>query len=203
MSLEWIAQNTHYDTIELGHVLFERGKSLRWLDNVLSGLLLTFFITTYAPPFSLRQEIDDTKGAITQANLSLKELKPFATEKGIVLTGKKLTKKRTDEPLDTYTESKALQAKAYFRLGSAQIAVQEYDDAVKTFEHSVDSTKEAGMMVDAAVMRKINEAKRGRKEKKERQRKKFKFMFSSKDMDDSKDSGVDDWWIYFSWYYFD
>jgi len=140
----------------------------------------------------LKEEIDDTKGAITQANLSLKELKPFATEKGIVLTGKKLTKKRTDEPLDTYTESKALQAKAYFRLGSAQIAVQEYDDAVKTFEHSVDSTKEAGMMVDAAVMRKINEAKRGRKEKKERQRKKFKFMFSSKDMDDSKDSGVDD-----------
>ena len=204
MSLEWIAQNIRYDTIELGHVLFERGKPLHTLDIVFARPLAHFFHYHHVPqPFSLHQEIDDTKGAITQANLSLKELKPFATEKGIVLTGKKLTKKRTNEPLDTYTESKALQAKAYFRLGSAQIAMQEYDDAVKTFEHSVDSTKEAGMLVDAAVMRKINEAKRGRKEKKERQRKKFKFMFSVKNEGESKDTGVDDWWTYFSWYYFD
>jgi len=137
--------------------------------------------------FSL-QEINDAKGAMAQANLSLKELKPFATEKGVVLTGKKLTKKRADEPIKTYNESKALQAKAYFRLGSSQILLKEYDDAVKSFDLCVGSTNEAGMTVDAAVMRKINEAKRRRKEKKEIQRKKFKFMFSSneKEVDSSK-----------------
>ncbi|KAL7536894.1 hypothetical protein ACHAXR_007459 [Thalassiosira sp. AJA248-18] len=137
----------------------------------------------------LKEEINDTKGAITQANLSLKELRPFATERGIVLTGKKLAKKRTDEPHETYTEAKSLQAKAYFRLGSAQLAMDEYDDALKSLEHCVDSTREAGLTVDAGIMRKINETKRCRKEKKERQRKKFKFMFSSrKDDDETKDN---------------
>lgn len=107
------------------------------------------------------------------------------------MTGKKLAKKRTDEPHSTFTEAKALEAKAYFRLGSAQLAVGECDDAVKTFEHCVESTKDAGMTVDAGVLRKINEAKRFRKEKKERHRKKFKFMFSSSSKHDG-DSKNDD-----------
>lgn len=85
-------------------------------------------------------------------------------------------------------EAKALQAKAYFRLGSAQLALCEYNEAVRAFEQCVDSTKSAGMAVDAGVLKKMNEAKRFRKEKKERQRKKFKFMFSSKNgTADSKD----------------
>ena len=127
---------------------------------------------------------------MTQANLALKELKPFATEKGKVLTGKKLAKKRTDEPHETYTEAKALQGKAYFRLGSAQLALDEYDDAVKTFQNCQDSTKQAGLTLDASVTRKMNEAKRYRKEKKERQRKKFKFAFSSKKDGESNDNDM-------------
>lgn len=134
------------------------------------------------------QDIKDIKGSISQANQSIKELKPFATERGVVLTGTKLTKKRTDEPVDTYHQAKALQAKAYYRLGSARIAQHDYEAAVKTFELCVESTKEAGMVVDAAIMKKINEAKRCRKEEERQRRKKFKFMFSSSknDIDDAK-----------------
>ena len=128
----------------------------------------------------LVQEICDANGAVIQASLSLKELKPFATKRGAVLVGRKLANTRTDEPHSTYLEAKALQAKAYFRLGSAQIVLSEYDEAVKTFENCVASTKEANLTVDAGVLRKINEAKRFRKEKKESQRKKFKLMFSAK-----------------------
>ncbi len=141
------------------------------------------------------QEINDTKGAISQANLSLKELKPFATEKGIVLTGKKLAKKRTEEPHSTYNEAKALQAKAYFRLGSAKLIEQEYDEAVKAFELCADSTKEAGLAVDSGILRKMNEAKRRRKEKKERQRKKFKFAFAPKNNDEAKGEDVVGWGV--------
>lgn len=137
----------------------------------------------------LKKEIDDAKGSVTQANLSLKELKPFATERGVVLTGKKLSKKRTDEPHGTYTEAKGLQAKAYFRLGSAQLVMNEYDDAVKTFEHCVESTKEAGMTVElTGVLRKMTEAKGAVARNKRRNRKKFKFMFSTPRNDDDDDS---------------
>ncbi|KAL3802137.1 hypothetical protein ACHAW5_000222 [Stephanodiscus triporus] len=127
----------------------------------------------------LVKEINDANGAATQASLALNELKPFITKRGVVRTGKKLVNMRSDEPHSTYFEAKALQAKAYFRLGSAQLVMSEYDEAVKTFEHCVASTKEANLEVDAGVLRKINEAKRCRKEKKETQRKKFKHMFSA------------------------
>ena len=119
----------------------------------------------------------------------MKELKPFTAEKGVVLTGKKLAKKRMDEPHSTYIEAKTLQAKSFFRLGSSQLAMNEYDDAVKTLGQCVESTKEAGMTVDAGVLRKINEAKRCRKQKKERQRKKFKFMFSSAEKNEHGSNG--------------
>jgi len=111
----------------------------------------------------------------------------------VVLTGKKLTRKRTDEPDRTFDEAKALEAKAYFRLGSAQMAAQQYDDAVSTFGRCLHSTKEAGMAIDRAIVCKVNEAKRYLKEKKDRQRKKFKFMFTSpKDEESTKGSGEDD-----------
>ena len=123
-------------------------------------------------------EINDARGSVTLASLALKEVKPFATKMGTVVT-KNLAHARTDEPYTTYVEANTLQAKAYFRLGSAQLVLSEYDEAIKSFEQCVASTKEANMTVDSGVLRKINEAKRCRKEKKEKQRKKFKLMFSS------------------------
>lgn len=152
------------------------GYEVHWTDllKVLIAVRLNLALVY------LVQEISDPNGAVIQASLSLKELKPFATKRAAVLVGKKLAHTRSDEPHSTYLEAKALQAKAYFRLGSAQLALSEYDEAVKTFEHCVTSTKEANLTVDAGVLRKINEAKRFRKEKKESQRKKFKLMFSAK-----------------------
>lgn len=96
-----------------------------------------------------------------------------------MLTGRKLAKKRSGEPEETYFEAKSLQAKAYFRLGSSQLVLHEYDDAVKSFECSVGSTRDANKKVDAGLLRKLNEAKRCRNDKLERQRKKFKRMFGS------------------------
>lgn len=126
----------------------------------------------------LRDEIFDPKGAAFQAEQALDELRPFVDDKGVVLTGsKKLTKKRVDEPIRTYTEAKALQAKAYFRLGSAKLLLKEYDEAVLSFEGCIKSTGEAGMPADANTLRKLNDARRRYLEKKERHRKKFKLAF--------------------------
>ena len=133
----------------------------------------------------LMPEIQDAKGAVTQAEQSLRELKPFATNKGVVFMGKKLAFNRTDEPEDTYVQAKALQAKAYFRLGSAQLVLGEYDDAVKSLECSVASTREANMKVDAGLLRKLNKAKHIRNDRIERQRKKFKLLFGSSIQEDS------------------
>lgn len=135
----------------------------------------------------LSKEINDAKAAAVQASLSLKELKAFATQMGTVLTGEKLESIRSDEPHKTFHEAKALQAKAYFRLGSAQLAMCDYGDAVKTFEKCVASTKDANLTVDAGIVRKMNEAMRCHKQKNERQRKKYKAMFvANEDIVDGK-----------------
>ena len=134
----------------------------------------------------LKEELKDTKEALSQANLALRALRPF-TEKGVVLTGKKLSKKRKDEPHETFKEAKTLQAKAYFRLGSAQLAATDFEEAVNSFDKSAKCSKEVDLQVEDAVVRKLNEAKRRRKEKKEKERKKFKFMFSSQGDDDDGD----------------
>jgi len=130
----------------------------------------------------LKEELKDTKEALSQANLALRALRPF-TEKGVVLTGKKLSKKRKDEPQETFKEAKSLQAKAYFRLGSAQLAAADFEEAVTSFDKSAKCSKEADLQVEDAVVRKLNEAKRQRKQKKEKERKKFKLMFTSQDED--------------------
>jgi len=131
----------------------------------------------------LKEELKDTKEALSQANLALRALRPF-TEKGVVLTGKKLSKKRKDEPYETFKEAKTLQAKAYFRLGSAQLAATDFEEAVRSFDRSARCSKEVDAQVEDAVVRKLNEAKRRRKEKKEKERKKFKLMFSSQGDED-------------------
>ena len=162
------------------YILYKNGGyEVRW-----NGLLKTLIILRLNISLVyLRPELDDARGAITQTKLALEELKPFTTEKGVVLTGKQLTRKRMDEPIETYIEAKTLQSKAYFRLGTAQLVLCEYEDAVESLEQCVECTKEAGKTVDAAVLRRSNEARRCRKMNQERQKKKFKFMFLSNDTD--------------------
>ena len=150
------------------------GYEVRW-NELLKTLISTRLNLSMC---LLRDEICDLKGAALQAEQALDELRPFVEDKGVVLTGnKKLTKKRVDEPIKTYTEAKALQAKAYFRLGTAQLLLKNYDEAVSSYEGCIKSTGEAGMPADAITLRKLNDARRRHMEKKERHRKKFKLAF--------------------------
>jgi len=162
------------------YILYKNGGyEVRWNELLKTLIILRLNISLVY----LRPELDDARGARTQAMLALEELNPFTSEQGVVLTGKTFTRKRMDEPIETYTEAKMLQSKAYFRLGTAQLVLCEYDYAVESLEHCVECTKEAGKSVDATVLRKLTESKRCRKMDKERKKKKFKFMFSSNDTD--------------------
>ena len=104
------------------------------------------------------------------------------------MTGKKLSKKRSDEPHSTYTEAKNLEAKAFFRLGSAQLTMLDYEEAYKAFQQSVaSSAKEVGQTIDALTLKRLTESKRLAQQSKRRQKKKFKFAFSAKgNKDDSE-----------------
>jgi tetratricopeptide (TPR) repeat protein len=131
----------------------------------------------------LKNGVDDTKAAIFQAKMALRELKPFVAKKGCVMTGKKLDRCRLEEPDTTYTEAKALQSKAYFRLGSAQFLLSEFDDAIESFEESIKSSSESSpeKKPDASVLRKLQEAKLANKRHCNSERKKFKFAFAPKE----------------------
>eukprot|EP00978_Attheya_sp_CCMP212_P026815 scaffold88888_cov55-Attheya_sp.AAC.5 len=135
----------------------------------------------------LKPELRDHAASIDQANLALVDLKPFATTKGKVLIGKKLEDCRENEPHKTYTEAKHLQAKAYFRLGTAQHNSTEFSKAARSFMKSVRCAKEANPSADpdSTLLMRLAEAKRAHDRTKERQRKKFKTLFSGEE--DEKD----------------
>ena len=90
---------------------------------------------------------------------------------------------RSNEPKDTYKESKTLQAKAFFRLGSAQSDRGRYSEAVVSFEKSIECALELNpdAKLDAFVVRRLAEAKREIVKQNKRQRKKFRTMFSQDD----------------------
>ena len=121
----------------------------------------------------------DLRGARDQATLALKELAPFCTQPGKVLGGKKLaTVYNEDEPMSTYQEAKELQAKAYFRHGSVDLKVGDYDEAVDEFEESIKCTKELSKEPDRVLLRRLAEAKREKIRKSKRQKRKFKRMLA-------------------------
>jgi len=118
--------------------------------------------------------------AAEQAQLALHDLAPFCAKKGKIMKGAKVDKvHRDDEPEETYLDAMTLQAKAYFRLGSAQYDLGDYCEAISSFENSVRSTKEAKAKPDNLVLRRLSEAKREKRLKGKRHRKKFKFAFAS------------------------
>ena len=107
------------------------------------------------------------------------------TSKGHTNTTKntKIEVLKTGEPEDTYREAKTLQAKAFFRLGSAQLDRGRYADAVTSFEKNIECTMElnADAKLDALVVRRLAEAKRENAKQNKRQRKKFRSMFAEDD----------------------
>ena len=158
-------------------VLLENGgHEVRWtpLLKALVTIRLNLSMTL------LRSEAYFPALACDHAGLALQELKPFVASKGSVLTGRKLTKSREGEPEETYTEAKELQAKAYFRLGNAQIVTGDYSKAVKSLELSIKATKAlkgSDAKPEAVVQRRLAEARKLNAKKRKRQREKFAFAF--------------------------
>lgn len=138
----------------------------------------------------LRPEIAKPQRAVDQAQLALKELKRFATKKGVVLNGKE-EEVINNEPESTYNEAMELQAKAYFRLGSAQYDLGDYSASCRSFEHSAKITKALSKTAqpDKLIMRRLAEAKRENARQSKRQKKMFKFMFSGQDADETEANG--------------
>jgi tetratricopeptide (TPR) repeat protein len=124
--------------------------------------------------------LDDTKGALDQATLARQELSPFSKQRGRVLAGSRLEiVAREDEPDETFVEAKELEAKACFRLGCVLMKRTDYEEAIESFEESINCTKEISKEAEPSVLRRLAEAKREHARKSKRQRKKFKRMFES------------------------
>jgi hypothetical protein len=71
-----------------------------------------------------------------------------------------------------------LQAKAYFRLGSAQCAVRDFSAAVESFEICITCSKLSGGKVEAIVTRRLEEAKLAVRLKSKRLRKTMRDAFA-------------------------
>jgi WD40 repeat protein len=148
----------------------------------------------------LKPEFLQPSVAADQARAALKILLPFATAPGYVVvigTVNKKSKGRDDpdhpeqeimraassnEPSETFYEAKALQSKAYFRLGCAQYDLHEYSEAEKSFVQSLDSSRLAkcdsqgndatNSKPDPLLLRRIKEARLMQKKKNTANRKK-------------------------------
>lgn len=141
--------------------------------------------------------IADWEGAIEQAKLAIQEIKPFAKDKGKVISKHLSTKNALiSVPEEVFVEAKELEAKAYYRWGNAQFGCKDFASAINSFDKSIRATKESssGAMPEAIVVRRLSEAKRENARRKERYRKKLKFSLSSgsevKKIDPSNNSGI-------------
>ena len=127
----------------------------------------------------LKPEIQDTKTAINQASLAVDALAPFCVSSGKVFSGKNL-EVSSPAPISIFHECKELQAKAYFRLGTAQNVNKDYVSAISSLEKSIACNKDIGVTkTEPCVGRLLREAKQELAKRKKRHRKKFKSMFSS------------------------
>jgi len=125
-------------------------------------------------------EAEPKKAAIKAAKLALTELGPFTQERGKIRKGRKLSKiHKEDESEATYDATKKLQAKAFFRLGSAQFAAKDYPSAVESFEESLKSTKavDEHCQPEQVVLRRLAEAKREHARRNRKRRNKLKAIF--------------------------
>ena len=130
----------------------------------------------------LKAPCKEPKKAADQAMMALLELDPFVQQRGEVRKGGKHLDMvyNNAEPETTYEQAKELQAKAFFRLGSALLEIGEYSDAVKNFEASIKSTRHLNSEAkpEAIVLRRLAEAKGENEKRNKQQRKRFKAMFA-------------------------
>jgi len=127
----------------------------------------------------LKPDIQDKKAAIDQASLALDALAPFCLSSAKLLSDKHLDIS-CPAPPSIFHECKELQAKSYFRLGTAQHMNKDYVWAISSLEKSIACNKEIGVTkAEFCVGRLLREAKQELAKRKKRHRKKFKSMFSS------------------------
>jgi tetratricopeptide (TPR) repeat protein len=156
------------------------GLHLEWgpLLKTLISCRLNMALLMLKPDFVYPEQ------ALEQAKLAVRELKPFCMKKRKVMMGPKLANVyNDDEDQETYEEATVLLAKAYFRLGSAYYDLENFSDAIKSFENSVGALQKTGTKPDRALLKRLSEAKRQDKKHSERQRKKFKFAFGHEEED--------------------
>lgn len=110
--------------------------------------------------------------ACNQAQIALRLLEPYTKEAGKVCYSDNYL--RDKEPVETYQEARRLQAKAYFRLGCAEMEMGNYLDACKSLEDSIAaaSTTDNGK-VDPAVHRRLQVARSRTSSQKKRNRRRF------------------------------
>jgi len=128
----------------------------------------------------LRLPEAEPKKAAKLAKLALNELAPFAEEPQKIRKGPKPSKiYKEDEPESTYNATKKLQAKAYFRLGSAHFAAKDYSNAIISFEESLKSTKAVDeyCQPEQVVLRRLAESKREHARRNKKRRNKLKAIF--------------------------
>jgi hypothetical protein len=120
-----------------------------------------------------------------QARHALKLLAPFTRQEGYVACVLRRTQHviSNKEPKETYHEARALQAKAYFRLGSAELEMADYAAAVKSFEQSVkcSDSKSSNQKPDSLLLRRLHEAKRMHGNKKKRDRRRYQRLVARDD----------------------
>lgn len=193
----------HYDTairycamafIEYPHVSVDMAVA-RPINNKTGGRNSEDVLLTWSPLLKvlialrlnlslvlLKPRITEPKKAAEQAMMALLELDPFCREKGKVKTGKDMDVVHSGcEPLTTFTEAKEFQAKAYFRLATAQCEIGDHKEAARNFDRSIKSTRAVNpdAQPDQHVLHRLADAKRESMKKSKRQRKKFKAMFGS------------------------
>ena len=150
-----------------------------------------------------QREVPQLEQAKDQARRALLELQPFCAQKGKVcmlfykrgnitrlFSGSISSNRKVkteilkgEEPEETYAEAKTLEAKAFFRLGSAQSDMGEYGESIKSFEKSIECTLglDPNAKVDPLVVRRLAEAKREKARQNKRHRKKFRMMFAQEE----------------------
>lgn len=178
-----------------------KGLEMIWSPLVKWTPLLKILITTRLnlSMLLLKQQLSQPDRAVEQARLSLRELSPFCTIKKKVMIGSTNSHIYEDEEsIETYFDTKALQAKAYFRLGSAQYEIGEFSQAINSLKLSIECTQQCNDddnpnnkntigKPDSLVARRLAEARRENKRKNKRHRRKLKMMFATDDFDDNDD----------------
>ena len=128
----------------------------------------------------LKPRFSAVADACSHAVEALRLLSPFTARRGAVVIPdprdrEEYTVIHEDEPEETYKHARALQAKGYFRLGSAEMEQGDWSAAVDAFQASICCSDKP----DSLVTRRLQEAKIKHNSKKKRDRKRFEVAMSN------------------------